>query len=104
MPISTRTSSRLMRATAIGIEKPTNHRTKRTTTTVQIKLAINNLREGISCYLIAQLSYYSRWELASTWVVVARTRAWRRLSAAGLARMATAGLRREPQTVSNEKP
>jgi len=65
---------------------------------------MKNLRERMSCYLIASISYYSTVRLVSTRVVVARTRAGCRLSAAGLTGMAATGPRREAQAVSNEKP
>src|SRR6266550_4253497 len=103
MPMIARISSRWMRPPARWSEKPSSHNTKRTTTTVQIKLTMTNLREMISCYLIAPISYYRRVELVSTSVVVARTRAWRRLSAARLAGMATTGPWREPQAISNQQ-
>src|SRR2546421_4139520 len=93
-----------MRPPAMCSEKPSNHNTKRTTTTVQIKLTMQNLPGRISCYLIAAISYYRRVELASTWVVVARTRAVRGLSAAGLAGMSATGWGRKPEAVSDEEP
>src|SRR6266853_268345 len=103
MPMIARIRSRWMRPPATWSEKPNNHNTKRTTTTVQIKLTMKNLHEVISCYLIASLSSYSRVELVSTRVVVARTRALRRLSAARLAGMTTTGPWREPQAISNQQ-
>jgi len=54
--------------------------------------------------LIAAISYYDRVALVSTWVAVARTRAFSRLSAAGFTGVTTARLRGEAQAVSNEKP
>src|SRR5438270_12798276 len=95
-------SSRWMKPPATCSENPSIHNTKRTTTTVQIKLTMTNLHEMISCYLIAPISYYRRVQLVSTGVVVARTRAWRRLSAARLAGMATTGPRRETQALPNQ--
>src|SRR5438309_3533588 len=100
MPMIARISSRWMRPPATWSENPSSHNTKRTTTTVQIKLTMTNLHEMISCYLIAPISYYRRVELVSTG---ARTRAWRRLSAARLAGMATTGPRREAQAISNQQ-
>src|SRR3989442_1138410 len=58
MPMIARISSRWMRPPATWSENPSSHNTKRTTTTVQIKLTMTNLREMISCYLIAPISYY----------------------------------------------
>src|SRR2546423_6037284 len=104
MPMIARISSRWMRPPATWSEKPSNHNTKRTTTTVQIKLTIQNLQEMISCYLITAISYYSKVELVSTRVVVARTRALRRLSAARLTGMATAGPGGKPQAILNQEP
>jgi hypothetical protein len=57
MPMIARISSRWMRPPATWSEKPSNHRTKSTTTTVQIKLTMKNLHSRISCYLIAAISY-----------------------------------------------
>src|SRR6267378_6900519 len=74
MPMIARISSRWMRPPATCSEKPSNHRTNRTTTTVQIKLTMRNLHHRISCYLIASISYYRRVELVSTSVLVAKTR------------------------------
>src|SRR5256885_2435519 len=104
MPMIARISSRWMRPPATWSEKPSNHNTKRTTTTVQIKLTIQNLQEMISCYLITAISYYSKVGLVSNRVVVARTRALRRLSAARLTGMATAGPRGKPQAILNQEP
>jgi hypothetical protein len=42
--------------------------------------------------------------LVSTWVVVTRTRAFRRLSAAGITGMAAAGWGRKSETISDQKP
>src|SRR5713226_4046824 len=104
MPMIARISSRWMRPPATCNEKPSSHKTKRTTTTVQIKLTMKNLRERISCYLITAISYYLEVVVVSTWVVVTRTRARRRLSAAGLAGVAAAGYGRKSQAVLDEKP
>src|SRR2546425_5069748 len=46
MPMIARISSRWMRPPATCSEKPSNHNTKRTTTTVQIKLAMKNLPDS----------------------------------------------------------
>src|SRR3982074_1718126 len=73
MPMIARISNRWMRPPATFSEKPSNHNTKRTTTTVQIKLTMKNLREMMSCYLIASISYYCRAELLSTRAVVTGT-------------------------------
>src|SRR6266567_2362524 len=56
MPMIARISSRWMRPPATWSEKPSNHNTKRTTTTVQIRLTMKNLRQRISCYVIASIS------------------------------------------------
>src|SRR6266705_6990853 len=82
MPMIARISSKWMRPPATWSEKPSNHNTNRTTTTVQIKLTMKNLRQRIPCYVIASISDYSTVELVSTRVAVARTRAFGRLSAA----------------------
>src|ERR1700732_3341205 len=60
MPMTARISSRWMRPPARCSEKPSNHNTKRTTTTVQIKLTMKNLPDVMFCYLIAPLSCYRR--------------------------------------------
>jgi hypothetical protein len=93
-----------MRPPAMCSEKPSNHKTKRTTTTVQIKLTMQSLPGMISRYLIAAISYYRRVRLVSTWVVVARTRAVSGLSAARLAGMSTTGWGRKPEAVADEQP
>jgi hypothetical protein len=48
MPMIARISSRWMRPPARWSEKPSNHNTKRTTTTVQIKLTMKNLPDRVS--------------------------------------------------------
>src|SRR5712692_3964430 len=55
-----RISSRWMRPPATCSEKPSNQNTNRTTTTVQIKLAMKNLPNMMSCYLIATISDYGK--------------------------------------------
>src|SRR6266852_602583 len=60
MPMIARISSRWMRPPATCSEKPSNHNTKRTTTTVQIKLTMKNLPNMMSCYLIATISDYGK--------------------------------------------
>src|ERR1700694_87673 len=103
MPITARISSRWMRPPATCSEKPSNHNTKRTTTTVQIKLTMKNLPDMMSCYLITSLSYYRRAELVSTGALVTRTRANRRLSTAGFAGMAAAGRGGKPEPVAEQQ-
>jgi hypothetical protein len=56
--MTARISSRWMRPPATCNEKPSSHKTKRTTTTVQIKLTIKGLQERISSYVITTISYY----------------------------------------------
>jgi hypothetical protein len=65
---------------------------------------MKNLPHGMPCYLITAISYYRTAIMVSTWVVVTRTRAFRRLSAAGLARVAAAGCGGKSQAVSDEEP
>src|ERR1700686_1524433 len=98
-----RISSRWMRPPATCNEKPSSHNTKRTTTAVQIKLTMKNLPQRVSRYLITAISYYGTAIMASTWVVVTRTRAFCRLSAAGLAGVAAAGCGRKSKSVPKEK-
>jgi hypothetical protein len=54
--------------------------------------------------LITAISYYDEAVMVSTSLVVTRTRAFRRLSAAGLAGVAAAGCGRKSKTVPDEKP
>jgi hypothetical protein len=65
---------------------------------------MKNLPDRICCYLITSISYYRRVVVVSTWVLVTRTRAFRRLSAAGLARVAAAWCGRKSKAVPDEKP
>jgi hypothetical protein len=65
---------------------------------------MKNLPERISSYIITTISCYLKAMLVSTWVVVTRTRAFRRLSAAGLAGVAAAGCGRKSKAVPDEKP
>jgi hypothetical protein len=65
---------------------------------------MKNLPEWISSYVITTISCYREAMLVSTWVVVTRTRAFRRLSAAGLAGVAAAGCWRKSEAVPDEKP
>jgi hypothetical protein len=62
-----------------------------------------NLLERISCYVIASISCYRMATVASTWVVVARTRACCRLSAAGFAGMAATGRRGKSEAVADQE-
>jgi hypothetical protein len=64
---------------------------------------MKNLPLRISRYLITAISYYRDAVMVSTWVVVTRTRAFRRLSAAGLAGVAATGCGRKSESVPKQK-
>jgi hypothetical protein len=64
---------------------------------------MKNLPDRISCYLITIISYYRTAMVVSTWMVVTRTRAFRRLSAAGFAGVAATGCGRKSKAVPKQK-